>query len=238
LKRGGRSQSAINRCVHFVKDYETFLLNNRVQKNLVNSEFEDLEAYVESVEATPKVSAKTNLWALWYYFDFIGAESMRDLAAAMRGERIKRKPFLLKDFRGVDDEYAELLKSVGVTNVKQMLAAGQTKEDRKRLSEETDVPLDAIEEFVKLSDLARIPGVKTIRARLYHDAGVDTVEKLAAWNPEELRKMLIDFVDQTGFEGMAPLLGEARHAVKTARNLPRVVEYETLRSMDKSINLD
>ena len=39
------------------------------------------------------------------------------------------------------------------------------------------VPLEVILEFVKLSDLARIPGLKTIRTRLC-DAGVDTIERL------------------------------------------------------------
>jgi len=93
------------------------------------------------------------------------------------------------------------------------------------LAEQTRVPLDAILEFVKLSDLARIAGLKSIRARLYHDAGADTIEKLAQWDPEELGAMLAAFVERTGFDGIAPLPKEARHAVENAQKLPKIVEY-------------
>jgi hypothetical protein len=106
-----------------------------------------------------------------------------------------------------------------------MLEAGRTPQDRRALAEKTGVPLDAVLEYVKLSDLARIPGTKGIRARLYYDAGVDTLEKMAEWDPVELRAMVISFVERTGFDGIAPLPKEAASAVATARRLPKVVEY-------------
>jgi hypothetical protein len=71
-----------------------------------------------------------------------------------------------------------------------------------------------------------VGGLRSVRARLYYDAGVDTVEGLAAWDPEELRAMLVDFVARTGFDGIAPLPKEARNAVATAKTLERLVEYE------------
>lgn len=78
---------------------------------------------------------------------------------------------------------------------------------------------------MKLSDLARIQGLKSVRARLYYDVGTDTVEKLAEWDPKELRAMLIKFVEKTGFEGIAPLPKEAEYTVETAKKLPKIVEY-------------
>jgi hypothetical protein len=81
-------------------------------------------------------------------------------------------------------------------------------------------------EFVKLSDLARVQGLKNIRARLYYDAGVDTIEKLAACDPSELRELLIRFIEDSGFDGIAPTPKEARSAVKQARKLPIIVEYD------------
>jgi len=50
-------------------------------------------------------------------------------------------------------------------------------------------------------------------------------EKMAGWDPEELRAMLVEFVERTGFNGMAPLPGEARFSVERARELPKIVEY-------------
>jgi len=225
LRRGGRSQSAIKRCVVYVREFETYIRNRKGSKKLGEASPENLEDFVEWIEREPKTSAKTHLWALSYYYEYTSDEAMRKLANELRGQRIKRKPFELKKFRGVNPKHVGKLASIGIRNVKQMLEAGKTRDSRQHLSEKTGIPLEAILEFVKLSDLARIPGIKGIRARLYFDSGVDTIEKMAEWNPRELREMCIEFVERTGFDGIAPLPKEAEFSVKKAKRLPRTVEY-------------
>lgn len=225
LRKGGRSQSAIKRCIVYVKEFETYIQNQKGSKKLGEASPENLENFVEWIERDPKTSAKTHLWALSYYYEYTSDEAMRKLANELRGQRIKRKPFDLKKIRGVNPEHVTKLASIGIKNVKQMLETGKTRVSRQNLSEKTGIPLEAILEFVKLSDLARIPGIKGIRARLYFDAGVDTVEKMAEWNPKELRRMLIEFVERTGFDGIAPLPKEAEFSVKKAEKLPKIVEY-------------
>ena len=225
LKRGGRSASAIKRCQRMKAEFEAFLQQQRGGKCIEETEPEDLEAFVAWVEREPKTSAKTYLWALGYCFEFVENDDMRELAGLLRAQRITRTPFPLKDFRGIDPDQAATLAEAGIRNVKQMLKAGRTPGDRQKLADETSLSLDVILEFVKLSDLARIPGIKCIRARLYHDAGVDTIEKMADWDPAELRAMLIEFVERTGFDGIAPLPGEAAFSVARAKGLPKVVEY-------------
>ena len=225
LKRGGRSPSATARCLRCVKEFETYLEEWREGKGLQEAGPADLESFVAWIEEAPKASAKTHLWALHYYYEFVSDEVMRNLAGALREERIERAPFNLKDLRNVDPDYVERLEAAEVKNVVQMLDAGQTPGDREILAARTGVPVGAILEFVKLSDLARVPGIKGIRSRLYYDAGVDTIEKLAEWDPEELRAMLVAFVEDTGFEGIAPLPKEVAYSVTTAKRLPRVVEY-------------
>jgi predicted flap endonuclease-1-like 5' DNA nuclease len=225
LKRGGRSPSAIERCQRMTGEFEAFLQQQRGGKRLDEAEPEDLEAFVTRIERELKTSAKTYLWALGYCFEFIEKDDLDELAGLLRAQRIVRTPFPLKDFRGVDPEQAATLAGAGIRNVKQMLEAGQTPDARQELADKTGLPLDAILEFVKLSDLARIPGIKSIRARLYHDAGVDTIEKMAHRDPAELRAMLIEFVERTGFDGIAPLPAEAAFSVARARELPKIVEY-------------
>jgi len=105
-------------------------------------------------------------------------------------------------------------------------APGSTPATRQELAGRTGVPADAILELVKLSDLARLDGVKAIRARLYYDAGVDSVEKLASFEPEELLRLTAEFVQRTGFEGTAPLPKEALHTIEAARKLPKLVQYD------------
>ena len=225
LRRGGRSPSATSRCMRHVQEFEQFLLMHRDGRTLEKANATDLEIFVASIESEPKASAKTHLWALRYYYEYTSNAEIRSLAASMREQRIQRTPFPLNKFRGVETEYADKLASAGVRNVSQMLEAGRTPQDRLALAKKTGVPLDAILEYVKLSDLARIPGTKGIRARLYYDAGVDTLENLAEWDPVELRAMVISFVERTGFDGIAPLPKEAASAIATAKRLPKVVEY-------------
>jgi predicted RecB family nuclease len=137
----------------------------------------------------------------------------------------KRNPFKLSEFRGVEPEHVEKLAAAGIKTAEQMLAAGQAAEKRAALARDTGIPEEAILELVKLSDLARLPGVKGIRARLYYDAGVDCVERLAVWEPEALLKMTAEFVERTGFEGIAPLPKEVSSTIANAKRLVRVVEY-------------
>lgn len=224
LKRGGRSPSALERVIAYVKEFERYL-QEYCGKGLDEAEPEDLEAYVAWIERAPKTSAKSHLWAIRYYYEYVANEEMRLLSSALRQQRIKRKPFPLKEFRGVNPEYVAGLAAAGIRNVAQMLKAGRTRNGRLELSERTGIPLDAILEFVKLSDLARIFAVKAVRARLYYDAGIDTVEKMAQWDPVELVKMLVEFVERTGFDGIATLPAEARFTVKEAKKLPKIVEY-------------
>jgi hypothetical protein len=61
-------------------------------------------------------------------------------------------------------------------------------------------------QIVKLSNLACIKGVKGIRARHYHNAGIDTIEKTASWNPNNMKMFLVQWVEHTGFKEIASLL--------------------------------
>ena len=137
----------------------------------------------------------------------------------------KRNPFKLKDFRGVDQGVIANLVSLKIKNADQMLSASQTPQRRKALAKQARIPLEAVVELVKLCDLSRLPGVKGIRARLYYDAGVDSVEKLASYEPEQLLTQTREFVVRTGFEGIAPLPKEVSSTIANARKLPKVVEW-------------
>jgi hypothetical protein len=131
----------------------------------------------------------------------------------------------LKDFRGVNPEFLARLEAIGIKKAAQMLSAGQTPEKRVTLALKAGIPEEPVLELVKLSDLARLPGVKGIRARLYYDSGVDNAEKLAAWEPESLPAMTAGFVARTGFDGIAPLLKEVSSTIANARNLPKIVVW-------------
>ncbi len=225
LKREGRSQNAVKRAIAQVAQFEQYLRGQRDREELDKASPEDLEAFVSHVEEKRRGAAKLYLWSIRHYYDYTANETMRGLAGKLRQQRIKQTPFSLKDFRGINPEHVQKLKALSIRNVNEMLEAGRTRKGREELSAKTGIRAEAILELVKLSDLARIRGVKSTRARLYYDAGVDSVEKMAKWNPRKLRAMLIDFVEKTGFEGIAPLPKEAESTVAEAKKLPKIVEH-------------
>ena len=80
-------------------------------------------------------------------------------------------------------------------------------------------------EALKLEANAMIGGHKKVRARLYHKAGFDTIDKMAACDPAEMRQRLADFIKKTGFKGIPPTPGEARNTVTMAKYIKRLVQY-------------
>lgn len=224
LKKSGRSPSAIDRCIRFVREYESYLKKNREGVDLDKSDPEDLEAFVAWGEESLGTKIKTYLWAIRYYYEFRGDVAMRRLSGELRQQRIERKPFKIKEFRGLDPAHVKKLEDVGIRDVVQMLEAGSTDKKRRDISKKTGVPSDSILEIVKLADLARVPGIKGVRTRLYYDAGIDTLDKLADSESKELRKLLVDFVESTGFDGIAALPKEIEYSIAKAKKLPRILQ--------------
>jgi hypothetical protein len=224
LKKSGRSSSAADRVIEIVNEYAAYL--SGIGTDLDRATPNDLESYVAWIELEAKVNAKKHLWGIRYYYQFADDVEMEKRASDLRQARITRKPFALRDFRGVKPSDIDKLEAAGIKNIEQMVKAGKTPQSRRALADKTGTPVEVILEYVKLSDIARIPGLKGIRARLYYDAGADTVEKIAVWQHEALLARLTDFVEQSGFDGIAPLPKEVQHAVETARKLPLIVDYE------------
>jgi hypothetical protein len=225
LKKSGRKNTAIVQITTYISEFEKFY-SNRYQGNPIEDvSILDLEDFVADVESASKGAGKKPLWALWYLFDFLGREELCRTASEMRAERIKKIPFKLERFMEVNQKYTDILKGVGIENVNQILDAGRNPELRQELASRTGIPLDYIVELVKLSDLTRIGAVRSVRARLYFSAGVDTPEKMAEWDPTELREMLLGFIEESGFQGIAPLPKEARNAVADAKKLKSIIDY-------------
>lgn len=225
LKRNRRKKSAIEQIVQFVTAYETYFVSRYPGKQIDQTTIESLESYVSWLESESGSKASKPLWGLRYYFDFIENKELSDLAGQMRSERIKRKPFMIKSFRGVNPEHIERLLALYIENIDQMLDEARTSKLRQNLAKRTGIPPEGILELVKLCDLARLGGVRTVRARLYHDAGL-TPAIIATWDPDELCAMLVLWVDKTDFDGIAPQLKEVQHLVNNAKTLPLLVQYE------------
>jgi len=221
MRKNKKSERTIKRYVGYMKIFEDYLL--RQGRSLEQATPEDLKDFVNWGKHK-SIKVPQHMWAIRTYYEYKPNELMFNVTRELIGI-LYMENYKLKDFRGVRTEFVEKLASKGIKTAKQMLEAGKTKTERDILTRETGVPIEYILELVKLSNLARIPGVKQIRARLYYEAGLDTLEKMAEWNPEEMRKMLKEFIEKKNFDGMAPLPKEAVMTVTLARHLPKIVEY-------------
>ena len=137
LKRGGRSPSAINRCLKFVSEFEDYLHEFKNGKKLADVIDQDLMDFVSMLDNESKTKAKGYLWAIRYYYDFISNDEIRDLAVRLRSQRIDKIPFPLNNFRGVNQDYVNYLAGVGIKNVNQMLKSAATNEERTSLSRQS-----------------------------------------------------------------------------------------------------
>jgi len=222
LKKTGHTEKRCDSEVRRLRTFEEYLSKHK-NKKLGAETPEDLKDFTNWAEGR-RENVNVLLWVLNRYYGFASNDLMVCTVNELIGWDYVKK-YNIKDFLGVNHEYTQALRKVGIFMSEHMLKAGRTAEDRKNLAERTGVPLSVVLELVKLADLSRIVGLKKKRARLYYDADLDTLDKIARWNPEEMQQMFSEFVERTRFDGAPPPLSEAAFAVKLARHLPRIVEY-------------
>jgi hypothetical protein len=186
---------------------------------------EDIDAFVQNIESK-KQSAKGSLYVLMNYFHFLGDSDLLQHAGTLREARTKktRRIFPLKDFLHVNQEHVKKLATIGIKNVEQMLAHGKTKQQRQHLSKQLGISEAGILELVKLSDITRLGYVKRKLARLYYEAGLDSPAKIAAFEPKQLHAFFVEFIKESGWEGMVPNPKDLANNIKSARKLSRIVE--------------
>jgi hypothetical protein len=225
LKRRGKEDHVVKGLVDSVGLFEDYL--QKRNKEIHQTTSVDLLDYVASCERERKGSARIRIRGVALYLRYMGNSEVATVADRIRAAGISkdRAIFKLKDFLWVNQAHVSRLKAIGITNIRQMIDSGRTPDARRKLAENTRIPAAGILELVRLSDLARLTGVKGIRARLYHDAGLDTWEKIASLDARELIDVCTRFVKATGFPGIPPTPKEAAFTVGSAKTVPRIVVW-------------
>ena len=224
LKSIRRSTFAINRSLRALEAFEIWLVETSDRTIDDEIRLEDLQTFIQ----TDKKGQKILLLGLADVFAFQGREELKNEAMQMRRAILNKhiKPMRLKDFIGVDQALISSLAEEGLRNAHQLLKACRTPQDRQKLAAEHNIPFKDLLDLVKMADLWRIRGVKAVRTRLYLDSGFDTLDKLAAQDPMALRRALVAFVDESGFDGIASLPKECEFTIKKAREMDRWVTFE------------
>lgn len=135
------------------------------------------------------------------------------------------KVVYFREFPGVDGEVVAKLTAVGITHSKHLFERGQTKQQREALATAVGLPVEKVLECVKLSDLVRVRGIGPGFARIFYEAGADTIETLAHWLPEALFQAAHRVNKEKKFTRVVPSLKDMTHYVAMAGELNKVIEY-------------
>jgi len=219
-KPAGTIESYVKR----VGVFEEFLAEGGSGRGLGEATRGDLEEFAMVWGRGRGLNVYQYLWGVQFYYSFLGDAGMRDASDEMK-EWVQLEKYRLRDFQGVDKGHVKALGSAGVRTARELLDGGRTVAGRAELEEVSGVPRDSVLELVKLANLARIGGLKKKRARLFYDAGFDTLDKIAVAEPGELIDALTRHIERTGFDGRASSQSEAGHTVTMAKFLQRIIEY-------------
>jgi len=224
LKRMGKKKNAVERNIKGVKNFNDYLRTEK-NKELEEVTKEDLKAFVEKIERAKK-SSKGSLYVLMNYFKFTQNNELLKCAGSLREERTRkaRRIFPIREFLDIDQANVKKLEKNGIKNVEEMLEAGKTKKQREQLAKQINIQEEAIFELVKLSDLTRLGYVKAKLTRLYFNSGLDSPQKIAKFEPNELHSFFVRFVEESGWDGMIPNPKDLMNNIKNAKKLKKVVE--------------
>jgi len=224
LKQLKKPANTINSYINRVKTFESYLMEKNPPKGLDEATREDIEDFAMVWGREKGLNVYQYLWGVQYYYLYTGDILLRNTSDEMK-EWVQLEKYRLRDFQNIDKEHVKKLGSIGIRTARQLLERGRTPAERTEFELESGVPLDYIVELVKLSNLARIGGLKKKRARLFFDAGLDTLDKIASKDPNEVIDILSQHIERTGFDGRVSSTSEAEHTVSMAKFLRRIIEY-------------
>lgn len=131
----------------------------------------------------------------------------------------------LADLKGATPKVIAALSRAGISNEKQLLEAGKTPADRKKLAQATDVSEEALLELLNRADLSRVKGIGQVYSNLLEEAGVDTVKELARRNPENLHAKIVAVAEEKKLAQRLPDVEEVAEWISQAKELPPAIEY-------------
>lgn len=138
---------------------------------------------------------------------------------------MESRPVKLRDFPNVDMASVQALEGIGIDSSEQLFNASTNKEKREHLIEMTGIKPSRLDELVRLSDLVRIQWVGTAFARILWLANIDTVEKVASSDEQELYQK-IGSVMEKSYIGIAKLgMKDAKRCIHAARQLTYDIQY-------------
>ncbi len=173
---------------------------------LENSGITNLKELVDALKTKAKVEQFSRETSVPIeYLTLLNREAKSYLSKSIR----------LDKFPNVPTRYLERLDSAGIRNSRQLFVAAQNKGWRERFAQETDIPLDPLNELIGLSDLARIYGVGPVFARIIFDVGIKSVKEFVECTAEDFIRIYEEQTQKKADFGV----GEIEFSLELAKEL-------------------
>lgn len=138
--------------------------------------------------------------------------------------RLLPKAVSLANFPGIEKSMITELNKKNIHNTIQLFEKGDNTQKRKELALEIAVPVNRLEELMKLADLSRIWGVGPIFSRIFFETGTDTVKKVASAEPQTLYDQLAEVNRAKQYTTAKFTVKDVALCIECAINLPHTIE--------------
>ncbi len=216
LKTLNYRESRIRRIIKSVSILERYLNKNDAELKNISKEILENFLFIQTTQIVTIYHSED----LARYYKFIGYDEMAGFICQLG---YKYTPPVKLNTLQISSDTLKKLEKAGIKTNNQMLLHSRNQKERKQLARRISVSIEEIIKVTKLSDITRIFAVRSVRAQLYYEAGLDSVRKIAAIEPLELIEIVKDYIESSGFEGIATLPKEAEATVTNARRLPIIV---------------
>jgi hypothetical protein len=109
----------------------------------------------------------------------------------------------LKDAYWIEAKYREELPKVGVATLQDLILKTEDRRERDELALRLLIPKEELHRWVTLARMAETKGIGTENLRLLEDAGIDSLEALAAEDPGRLHRRMEKAYGQESVPGKA-----------------------------------
>lgn len=133
--------------------------------------------------------------------------------------------YKIEVIEGIDTVTTEKLKNVGITTFELLLENTKTKNQRKKLSEKTEIDESLILRFSNMVDLSRICGIGEKYSELLELSGVDTIVELSQRDSDNLFIKISEVNEEKDLTRKLPTLSQVEKWISDAKVLPRMLEY-------------
>ncbi|MBN1411784.1 MAG: hypothetical protein JW969_13130 [Spirochaetales bacterium] len=207
MKSENKSRRTIERYSEYINAWIRFL--KKKKKDIDEAAIKDLSEYINSEREKLKPFSHYAT-SIRIYYRYRKNESME-----WAFEKVDYyEPVSLKDIMGIERKYIAVLKNENILTNRDLLDVCLNKEPGG-IAKEYGIPPAEFTELVKLAGMAR----------LYYDAGFDTLKKIAETDPGVFREKIRMYIEKKDLVYAPPTPQESLWAVKCAKLRPELIKY-------------